>query len=648
MTLIRALLIALLLCPHSLRAQSFVLPSFDQVRSSHASSDALLLDRKGVPLADLRLNPQVRRLDWVPLAHLSPAMRDALLRAEDRRFFKHGGVDWLAFAGAAWQNLWGSGKRGASTLTMQLAGLLDPALRMPANRRSVAQKWDQSRAAIELEARWSKAQILEAYLNLAPFRGDLQGIAAASELLFGLPANALSVREASLLAALLRGPNASPSLVAKRACRLAASLSRTAHCTAITQLAQSRLNASRAAPRYHLAPHLAKHLLLHPGQRISSMLDAALQTRLLGALTPEDDPQTAVLVLDNSSGEVLAWIGARDPRAADGVTTPHRLPDGWWPFAAALAIEQREVTAASPLPLGSLIFDARDAHALPDSWVSLRSALLIRQPAALLDLLHTKLDHTLWLERLRMLELDTGLEADFSSNLLQLAAAWSSLASGGLWQMPRWTPGQEQISRRIWRPETSFILQHMLNQNGPGSTQASWSSLSTEGIHLIVGHQDRYTLALASRTPSATSLWQRLTIALSKHAGKDSRPPALPEGVVCNEVQFEPPLESARRECFLRGTELDLVTVLPKGQQGRIMFPHAGQVYDVSASGKLQDRLLLQAESSVALQWSLNGHPLGTGQLLLWQAVAGLHRLSIHDPRERLLHSIEFEVRTTP
>ena len=110
-------------------------------------------------------------------------MQEMLLVAEDRRFYQHSGVDWRAFVAALWQNLWYDHKRGASTLSMQLAGLLDPALhptREEGGRRTLVQKWDQTFAAQALEARWSKEQILEAYLNLVHFRGNLQGIAAAS------------------------------------------------------------------------------------------------------------------------------------------------------------------------------------------------------------------------------------------------------------------------------------------------------------------------------------------------------------------------------------------------------------------------------------------------------------------------------------
>lgn len=189
------------------------IPAFADVKAAARPSVAVLLARDGTPLAERRIDPHVRRLEWVALNSFSPALREALLAAEDKRFFEHSGVDWRAFVGALWHNLWYDRKRGASTLSMQLAGLLDPELALGRGgmpRRSLGQKWDQALAAQALEARWTKEQILEAYLNLAPFRGDLQGVHAAARALFGKSPAELGRAEALILAVLLRGPNARP------------------------------------------------------------------------------------------------------------------------------------------------------------------------------------------------------------------------------------------------------------------------------------------------------------------------------------------------------------------------------------------------------------------------------------------------------
>ena len=82
------------------------LPSFAEVKSSYGTSEALLLDRHGAPLSEVRIDPRVRQLDWISLADVSPAVAATLIAAEDKRFFEHGGVDWSGLAGAAWDSVW--------------------------------------------------------------------------------------------------------------------------------------------------------------------------------------------------------------------------------------------------------------------------------------------------------------------------------------------------------------------------------------------------------------------------------------------------------------------------------------------------------------------------------------------------------------
>src|SRR5271154_1055123 len=98
-----------------------VVPSFDAVRARWSPSDAQLLDRHGEPIHELRVDAHGRRLAWTPLAAISPALQQAVIATEDRRFFSHHGVDFTAIAGAAGGRLTGRRWRGASTLTMQLA-----------------------------------------------------------------------------------------------------------------------------------------------------------------------------------------------------------------------------------------------------------------------------------------------------------------------------------------------------------------------------------------------------------------------------------------------------------------------------------------------------------------------------------------------
>ncbi|MBY0438021.1 MAG: transglycosylase domain-containing protein, partial [Burkholderiales bacterium] len=206
-------------------------PSFDRVKAGTLPSDRWLLDRHGEPLQVQRVDDRIRRLGWTPLEQVSPALQRVVIATEDRRFAWHPGVDPLAIGGVlraafrarhpdAGAPAARNASRGASTITMQLAGLLDPALAPADGRRSIPQKLRQAAAALALGLHWRRDQVFEAYLNRVSFRGELQGIEAAAQGLFGKSPSALDDAESWLLAALIARPNARPASVAARACRL--------------------------------------------------------------------------------------------------------------------------------------------------------------------------------------------------------------------------------------------------------------------------------------------------------------------------------------------------------------------------------------------------------------------------------------------
>jgi penicillin-binding protein 1C len=227
---------AVLLCLVTASALAEV-PSFAAVKTGWRPSEAYLLDREGRVLHELRVDYSVRRLAWAAIGEISPAFLDAVIAAEDRRFYAHGGVDWRAVAGAVLGLLAGERARGASTITMQLAAMLDPALDPKSGGRSSAQKLAQMRAARALEDRWSKAQVLEAYVNLASYHGELQGIGAAAQELFGKRPSGLSAVESQLLAALLASPNRRGPKLGRRACAIAGVARDTPQCGELMRLA---------------------------------------------------------------------------------------------------------------------------------------------------------------------------------------------------------------------------------------------------------------------------------------------------------------------------------------------------------------------------------------------------------------------------
>src|SRR5690606_41224887 len=118
-------------------AMSASLPGFESLRRDYRSSDILVLDRSGAPLQRVRADFQGRRGDWLALHEVSPALLQAVIQSEDRRFYSHHGLDVVAVAAAVWDGLTGARRRGASTLTMQLTGLIDGRHPRPAHGRSV-------------------------------------------------------------------------------------------------------------------------------------------------------------------------------------------------------------------------------------------------------------------------------------------------------------------------------------------------------------------------------------------------------------------------------------------------------------------------------------------------------------------------------
>ena len=629
------------------------IPAFAEVKAAATPSVAVLLARDGTPLAERRLDNRVRRLEWVGLHTLSPALKEALLTAEDKRFYEHSGVDWRAFAGSLWHNLWYDRKRGASTLSMQLAGLLDPELALGRDghpRRSFGQKWDQALAAQALEARWTKEQILEAYLNLAPFRGDLQGVHAASRALFGKTPSELGRPEALILSVLLRGPNAKPDVVAHRACVLAERINAPGACAPAQRLASNNLDRQQTGPRWELAPHAARFLLQHAGERVVTTLDAEAQRAVVAALRRLGTGEAAAVVVDNATGDVLAYVGAPDAVLPDQAVMLHSAGNLLQPFAYGLALERRVLTAAS------LLEESLGNHAptLPDEhmWVSTRRALAegLSDPAVTVG----RLVGDGLTERLRMAEVEAPRGSVPDLGLPQLAALYRSLAAGGTWQMARFLPGSERPARRLLKQEAAFIVGDILLAE-PDAEAISQPLALRQYVpdgreSLTVGFSDRFAVALwaaggRALPASASTAWHEILRNL--HRSQPATRPAAPPGVVSSLVVFEPPVESARREWFIRGTEIERVAVprtLP-----RIVQPANGVLVDAMAIvDDAAFRVYFDAAHAPAgAWWRLNGEKIGNGNggRMAWRPVAGRHVLELMSAEGQILDSVIFAVR---
>jgi len=183
------------------------LPSLEALENLRLTSTTTVYARDGTPIAQLASEEDGMSINrmLVKLEDVSPAAVAAIVASEDKRFFRHYGVDWFRIAGAFWQTIRGN-LQGGSSISVQV--IKNTLLRNLSGVRSIERKFKEIPLAIELERRYTKEEILEMYLNVSFWGGNLWGIRAASEAYFGKDPGELTLAEGAYLAALIPGPNA--------------------------------------------------------------------------------------------------------------------------------------------------------------------------------------------------------------------------------------------------------------------------------------------------------------------------------------------------------------------------------------------------------------------------------------------------------
>jgi len=325
----------------------------------------VVVDRRGEVLYEARSSAGLRR-DDLDASHLPAALVDATLAAEDVRFRRHPGIDPIAIARAAVRNIRaGQVVEGGSTITQQVAKLL-------LVRRSgrAAHGWSaklrEAVVAIRLEHRLTKNDILALYLNLAPYGNQIQGAGRAATAYFGRNAGTLTAAEAAFLAALPQQPTRfnpwrDPRRALTRQARILSTMGARGWLSAdaLTAARAEQVRLQRGAPQL-IAPHFVERVLAQTkGQRprrIETTLDADLQRTVRGIIEAQAESlrehhasNVAVAVLDNRTGDWLAWEGSGDyfdsahGGAIDGVVQPRQPGSALKPFTYAAAFE-RDVT----------------------------------------------------------------------------------------------------------------------------------------------------------------------------------------------------------------------------------------------------------------------------------------------------------------
>ena len=323
----------------------------------------VLEDRGGLPLRATRA-PDGSRGGWTPVAEVDPRLIQAFVSAEDHRFFSHHGIDPRSVGRALRDNVRGGRRSGASTLSMQTARLLVPI------DRSWGGKARQALWALRLEAHLEKRAILEQYLNRVPLGQGAVGVSAAASLYFGGSARELSLGQAALLAAVARSPSrdnplSSPARARARRDGVLRRMQRLGYATRdeVARALEEPVIPPEGAAAF-LAPHFTTRVLREAGVRdgtLRTSLDLELQALVEGevrhtvrVLRGRGGRHAAAVVLDNATGEVLAWVGSPDFREpgvgqVDMVVSPRQPGSALKPFLYGLAFD-RGHTAATVIP----------------------------------------------------------------------------------------------------------------------------------------------------------------------------------------------------------------------------------------------------------------------------------------------------------
>jgi penicillin-binding protein 1C len=681
------------------------LPTYEEVRRSYVKSDSLLLDRTGEPLYELRTDRVRRRLDWTSLKNISPALRVAVVKAEDKRFYEHPGVDYISMGAAIVEGLTSESLRGASTITMQLASLLDRELQAGKERRSIWQKGKQVFKAWEIEKSWSKQEILEAYLNLVTFRGELQGIAAASRGIFGKDPHGLDQSESLILASLIRSPNAPSSEIIKRVSHLIKVVGwEMGEDEIYSKVRRVFLGPNLPRPREDLAPHIARQLLKGKphGTKILSTLDSKTQRfvldRLVQHLLPlrmQNVKDGAALVVENQTGNVLAYVSySGEPlssRYVDGVQAKRQAGSTLKPFLYGLAFDQRILTPASLLDDSPLDIAVLSGIYQPGNYDSQFKGPVTSR-IALASSLNVPAVKTLslvgiepFLNKLRELGMKNLKESgDFYGpslalgsadiSLWELTNAYRTLANEGIWSELRLiseenTPSQK---KRIFSKEAIFLISDILSDRearsitfgleNPLSTRF-WTAVKTGTSkdmrdNWCIGYSRRYTVGVWTGNFSGEPMWNvsgvsgaaPIWIEVMNFLHRDC-PSVKREGIpnlVRKEIEFPQGIAPPREEWFIRGTEPDAKDKRIGPFNPRIVYPLSGTVVaiDPDIPLELQKIFFISQTNENDVRWVLNGSPMEiVGRTIPWTPKTGKYSLAIADGDEKILDYVYFEVR---
>lgn len=466
-------------------------------------SSTVIYDRNGKMMRAFLAPDEMWRMR-VEFDDLSPILIDAVVSYEDKYFYRHAGINPVSVVRAAIANIRaGRFVQGASTITMQVARMMEP------KERTIGGKLIEAFRAIQLELRFSKDEILTHYFNLAPYGGNIVGAGAASYAYFGKGPEQLSVGDAALLAAIPKSPNAiRPDMSHRNAVDARAKVLRLMAANGKITDAQLReaLSESITDQRFPIPfeiPHLSTYLAQeYPhSQNVTTTIDAKIQHLAEEVLRVRMSPfrkigimNGAVVVIDNSTREVLALVGSYDffesesDGQVNGAMAPRSPGSALKPFVYALGIDRGVITPMSLLydvPVDYSGYSPENYDATHRGAVTVEDALTrsLNVPAVNLSAELGEIGVYSLLKEAGITTLDKpaghyGLSLVLGGcevTLLELTNIYAGLANGGLFEKYHLVISDKRSSaRRFLSPEACYILSEMLSELRRPDLPAVW------------------------------------------------------------------------------------------------------------------------------------------------------------------------------
>jgi penicillin-binding protein 1C len=616
------------------------MPSSQVVKKDTASSFLVVKDNAGEVIHETRINFKKHRREWIPLSQMGDEILKDVVRFEDKRFREHKGVDPLALIGAVCD----FPRRGGSTITMQLAKILG----------GKKAKLLQMNDAILIEQTWSKNEILEAYLNLVSFRGELEGVMAGSLGVFNKDPRALSKEERSILLAMIPAPSQNEDALFTRACAYFGEK----YCGNVRELIHTvYLRGPQSELRNNLAPHVANKFRSEKVTVAETTLSRDLQEKTsellqghLALLKKQNVSDGAVLVVERKTGKIRAYVGSSGELSqsphVDHVQSLRQAGSTLKPLLYADAIARKLITMSTKLKDEPFTITKEGLTYQPENYqksftlkdvpakVALGSSLNI--PAIrVIDYLTPVAFHSL----LSDLEMRKLAEPDFYGHsmalgsvdvtLWDLVRAYTTLANGG--EFRELTLRDEKpVTKMIpsFNPEVSWIISHILSEKeNRHLTFGIQSSLSTDSWSAVktgtskdmrdnwcIGYTDTYVIGVWVGNSSGDSMWnvtgisgaaplfsQLVTIL---HENSPSKAPERPATLVEKNGDY-----------YLPGTEpLSSDLAITKNEVRKIIFPQNGAQFAFDPEiPKNKQRILFTASSEKAI-WKINGKVLSADE----------------------------------